>query len=113
MAAHGTRGDGRRREPDGSGAPDGLRSTRVEVEGREIVVLSHPLPSLAEATPDALEGLSGAEGAVAALLLAGCSYSEIAATRGTSLGTVKKQIQAIYRKLGIGTRSELAARFLG
>jgi DNA-binding CsgD family transcriptional regulator len=53
--------------------------------------------------------LSAAEREVVQALLAGCSNIEIARLRGTSSKTVGNQLHAIYRKLGVGSRSELAA----
>jgi DNA-binding CsgD family transcriptional regulator len=54
-------------------------------------------------------GLSAAEREVVLALLAGRSNLEIARLRGTSAKTVGNQLHAIYRKLGVGSRSELAA----
>lgn len=53
--------------------------------------------------------LSTAEREVVRAVLAGCSNLEIASTRGTSAKTVGNQLHAIYRKLGVGSRHELAA----
>jgi len=69
--------------------------------------LSWPLDARATADFDAR--LSGAERGVIALLLSGRTNAEIARLRRTSIGTVKKQVAAAYRKLGVGTRGELAA----
>ena len=44
-------------------------------------------------------------------MLAGMSTTAIAAERGRAERTIANQIAAIYRKLGVGSRSELAARF--
>lgn len=51
--------------------------------------------------------LSPAEYDVAMFLFKGCSPSEIAEMRGTSDGTVKAQLSAIYRKAGVQNRAEL------
>ncbi len=53
--------------------------------------------------------LSTAEKAVAERMLEGQSNSEIAAKLGKSTGTVKKQVESIYRKLGIHDRRRLIA----
>lgn len=54
--------------------------------------------------------LTAAERAVHALLLAGLSDAEIAAVRGTTRSTVTKQIDAVFRKLGVNSRRALIAR---
>ena len=56
--------------------------------------------------------LSPAEADVAGLLLKGASLREIAGLRRTSEATIRQQAQNVYRKSGLGTRSELAAYFL-
>jgi len=63
------------------------------------------------ASADAMVGLSVAECSVVAGLLGGHSYSQIAAVRGRSLRTVANQAASAYRKLGVGSRLELVARF--
>lgn len=56
--------------------------------------------------------LTAAEADVAGLLLKGASLREIAGLRRTSEATIRQQAQSVYRKSGLGTRSELAAYFL-
>ena len=58
------------------------------------------------------EGLSPAECEVARLALDGRSNDEIARTRGTSARTVANQLRAIYRKVGVVTREELAVALI-
>jgi DNA-binding NarL/FixJ family response regulator len=53
--------------------------------------------------------LSPAEQAITRLTLAGLSNRAIAQNRQTSVLTVGKQLQSIYRKLGCSSRAELAA----
>jgi DNA-binding CsgD family transcriptional regulator len=53
--------------------------------------------------------LSAAEREVARLLVAGASNREIAGRRGAAVRTVANQARAIYRKLGVASRAELAA----
>lgn len=53
--------------------------------------------------------LSRSERQVVLALLGGASNREIARARGTSDRTVANQIQSIYRKLGVRSRSELGA----
>jgi DNA-binding CsgD family transcriptional regulator len=57
-------------------------------------------------------GLTDAERDVALQLLKGLSHKEIATERHTNEGTVRQQALAIYRKAGLGGRSNLAAFFL-
>jgi DNA-binding NarL/FixJ family response regulator len=56
--------------------------------------------------------LTEAEREVALLLIKGLSHKEIAALRDTSERTVRQQALAMYRKSGLGGRSQLAAFFL-
>lgn len=96
-----------RRETRGR-QPEGLRASVVEA-GSTFLVLTFPLP------PAELDDplLTDAERAVARGLLAGRSNVEIAAARGTSARTVANQIQSVFRKLGVASRAELAARAAG
>jgi DNA-binding CsgD family transcriptional regulator len=55
------------------------------------------------------ERLTDAERAVTALAVVGMSNVEIANARGVSERTIANQLAAIYRKLGISSRFELAA----
>ncbi|WP_291727235.1 helix-turn-helix transcriptional regulator [Leisingera sp. F5] len=52
-------------------------------------------------------GLTPAELDVANFLVKGLSTAEIAAMRGSAEGTVKAQLNAIYRKSGTSSRAEL------
>ena len=54
--------------------------------------------------------LTAAERAVHALLLAGLSDAEIAKVRDTTRSTVTKQVDGVFRKLGVKSRRELIAR---
>lgn len=56
--------------------------------------------------------LTPAEADVAGLLLKGASLREIAVLRRTSEATIRQQAQNVYRKSGLGNRSELSAYFL-
>lgn len=69
----------------------------------DTVVVSAPVAPL---PPE----LSASERDVVARLLAGQSNGEIGQARGTSAKTVANQLHAIYRKLGVNSRDELAAR---
>jgi DNA-binding CsgD family transcriptional regulator len=53
--------------------------------------------------------LSGAERAVAVYAMKGFSNAEIADLRQTSVATIKSQMNAIFRKAGLGNRQQLIA----
>ena len=57
-------------------------------------------------------GLTSAERDVALFTLKGLSISEIADLRGTSVGTVKAQSNAIYKKADVSSRTQLVALFV-
>ncbi|HTO07958.1 MAG TPA: helix-turn-helix transcriptional regulator [Myxococcota bacterium] len=65
-------------------------------------------PAPARHTPDDL--LSPTERQVAELATRGRTDAEIAAARRTSRRTVANQLQHVYRKLGVHSRTELASR---
>ena len=56
--------------------------------------------------------LTPAERDVALFAVKGLSTAEIASLRQTSEGTVKAQTNAIYRKAGVGSRSQLLSLFI-
>lgn len=66
-----------------------------------------PPPSL---SPTGMARLTHAERDIVQRLLAGSSNAEIATARRRSVRTVANQIASIYRKLGVASRSDLAAR---
>jgi DNA-binding NarL/FixJ family response regulator len=77
----------------------------------ELLAAGEPLTVLMRSAPErASAPLSRAELEVAGLACRGRSDAEIAAQRGASSRTVENQLHAIYRKLGIHSRTELAAR---
>lgn len=86
-----------------------VRVSEIEVGGERCVVLSWPIEPVARAAPKRAT-LTAAERAVEALLLAGLSDAEIAELRGTTRSTVTKQVDAVFRKLGVKSRRELIAR---
>jgi DNA-binding CsgD family transcriptional regulator/cbb3-type cytochrome oxidase subunit 3 len=85
-----------------------LQATRFRAEAAEAVA------SFGAAIDKQLDrwSLTEAERDVARLLLRGLSHKEIANLRETSERTVRQQSLAVYRKSGLGGRSELAAFFL-
>lgn len=85
--------------------PRGLTARRMTLLGDEHIVLSFPIE-----TPEVPSTLTNAERAVALLVLEGSSDAQIAAARGVSKRTVANQIAAVFRKLGVRSRVELAAR---
>jgi DNA-binding CsgD family transcriptional regulator len=58
---------------------------------------------------EALRRLSEAEREVAAVAAEGFQSLQIAATLGKSVHTVRRQLESMYRRLGVGNRTELAA----
>ncbi|WP_370206174.1 helix-turn-helix transcriptional regulator [Pararhodobacter marinus] len=75
--------------------------------------LEHQVSLAARAFHDVVDarflqwGLTAAERDVAHFTVKGLSISEIAALRQSATGTVKSQLNAIYRKAGVGNRGEL------
>ena len=59
---------------------------------------------------DTTASLTPAERAIVRLVIAGQSNKEIAAHRGVSVKTVANQLAAIYDKLGVCSRFELASQ---
>lgn len=88
-------------------APSGLRATLAEsvLQGETLLIGTHPIMD-----ENQVAALTTAERAVLAALLAGSTNSDIARRRACSERTVANQVQAIFRKLGVRSRSELAAR---
>jgi DNA-binding NarL/FixJ family response regulator len=97
-------GRGRSREPI-EFRPAGLEVVDVNLGDENVVVLSYRLPEAA--SPRVL--LSPAQRQVLRLLLDGRSNVEIARERKRSPGTVAKQINEIYRRLGVQSRAGLAS----
>ena len=88
-------------------APSGLRARLAEVS------LSHEtlaVGSYALVDERQIEELTDSERDVLTHLVAGSTNDDIAKRRNTSDRTVANQVQSIYRKLSVSSRSELAAR---
>jgi DNA-binding NarL/FixJ family response regulator len=83
----------------------GVEVFELEVGGEALVIVSAPLH---EVEPD--RALTRAERAVARDAAAGLSNAEIARRRKRAVRTVANQLASIYRKLGVASRAELAAR---
>ncbi len=88
-------------------SPGGLRARLHAIELNGQTLAAGYLPSLDEAQ---LDVLSEAERDVALQLLAGATNADVAARRGAAERTVANQVQSIYRKLGVRSRGELAAK---
>lgn len=88
-------------------APTGLRATLAEaaVLGDTLLLGSYPLIPAAQ-----VQDLTDAERGVLAHLLAGSTNRDIAVRRDSSERTVANQVQMIFRKLGVHSRSALAAQ---
>lgn len=78
------------------------RWTTFHVGGVPFAVSSEPLPEA--------PSLTEAERGVLALLLEGLSNAEIAKRRKTSVRTVANQVASLFKKHGVSSRSELAAK---
>ncbi len=78
--------------------------TSLTVGEDELVVVRVPLPAAD------LGALPPAQREIAELLLAGLGNAEIARRRGRSERTVANQVAAIFRRFGVSSRAELAAK---
>ena len=87
------------------GKRSGARVTRI---GKNLVLLSVPVASLDEASA---ARLTDAERAVIELAASGLSNAAIARRRRCSPRTVANQLAGAYKKLGVGSRRELRAKF--
>jgi DNA-binding NarL/FixJ family response regulator len=88
-------------------SPRGIRARLAEVGLADEALLIGSTPPLDETK---LAGLTHAERAVLASLIAGSTNHDIAVRRTTSPRTVANQIQGIFRKFGARSRGELMAR---
>jgi DNA-binding NarL/FixJ family response regulator len=79
--------------------PEGARAHAL---GPDLILIEYPLP-IADIPAEFTE----AEQEVALLVFQGATDQEIASIRGVSAKTVSKQLEAIYRKLGVASRAEL------
>jgi DNA-binding NarL/FixJ family response regulator len=91
-------------------SPLGIRASLAEFElsGESLAAAGFPLLGA-----ECADALSDAEREIALDLLRGATVEAIAERRSRSPLTVETQIRAIYRKLGVGSRVELAARLAG
>lgn len=80
-----------------------VQITKLDLEDKELVVIR------IDPEVRSLDALSASEREVAGLLLDGLSNAEIAEIRGTSVRTIANQVASLFKKLGVRSRSELAA----
>jgi DNA-binding CsgD family transcriptional regulator len=85
-------------------APRDLVVETFEAGGHAFAILGWPA-----GRPPARPAMTPAEEAVLELLLAGFSNAEIALRRGRSARTVAHQVEAVFRRVGVGSRPELFA----
>ncbi len=78
------------------------------VDGREVLVFSVP-----QARVPHLDALTAVEREVVDRVLSGMRDADIARWRRRSVRTVEKQVASALRKLGLSSRSELAAAMAG
>lgn len=83
-------------------SPAGLTACTFESGEQHFAILEWPVPRVGT-------GLPPAQSETLDLLLAGLSNAEIARRRGRSIHTVAHQVDRIFRRLGVGSRSELFA----
>ena len=86
-------------------APEGLQQTALELDAEQYLVLRYPLRSWELPCV-----LTAAEQEIALAILAGQSRRDVAHARGTSVRTVSNLLSQVFRKLGVRSRIELAAR---
>jgi DNA-binding CsgD family transcriptional regulator len=88
--------------------PEGLEARSFMIEADEYVLLSFPVRE-PRGSLTGVDRLSPSERDIVARVLRGQSNRAIAADRRTSPRTVANQLAAIYSKLGVRSRRELAA----
>jgi DNA-binding CsgD family transcriptional regulator len=87
-----------------SNPPQDTRVSELQLHNRRFLVLSFEGEEAS-----LVDTLTIAEAAVALLALQGLSNQEIASARQAAPRTVANQLASVYRKLGVGSRVELAA----
>ncbi len=88
-------------------SPSGLRTAlaEVSVQGERLLLGAYPLIN-----EDRVKDLTETERRVLAHMISGSTNSDIAQRRQTSEYTIANQVQSIFRKLNVSSRSELASR---
>jgi DNA-binding CsgD family transcriptional regulator len=106
-----------RPSPPTLAGPPGLVVERFEVGGQTFAILEWPARGAGRAAAAVGDDagctgslqVSPAQREVLDLVLAGLSNAEIARRRGRSVHTVAHQVDAIFRRLEVGSRLELYA----
>ena len=94
----------------GANVSEGFRGFLVDLpDVRALPWMKIQAPKGLEKVPTATD-LGAGEKEVLALLLDGCDNASIARARGTSARTTANQVASIFRKLGVASRAELAAK---
>jgi DNA-binding CsgD family transcriptional regulator len=88
---------------------DPLAKARITRISDRLVLVSVPLETTLDAS--AASDLTAAEKDVVELTLSGLSNAAVASKRRCSARTVANQLAIAYKKLGVGSRRELRARF--
>jgi DNA-binding CsgD family transcriptional regulator len=91
-----------------SGDAAGARATTFQLAGDRFVLFEWPCRP-APLPAHVVARLTPAEQQVALLALGGATAAQIARRRRTSRHTVNNQLASVFRKLGVGSRWELAA----
>jgi DNA-binding CsgD family transcriptional regulator len=86
--------------------PDGLRANWLLYASDEYCVLSFPLGESRAAT---IRALTPTQRKITGYLLLGYSAAKIARICGISVRTAEKHTEAIFRRLKVGSRRELAS----
>src|SRR5262245_42254109 len=90
--------------PRGPTPPRKLAARRLDVGDSSVAIFSFPIETVD------LDLLTDAERDVVRRALAGNSNIEIARARGTAVRTVANLLARSFRKLGVASRRELAAK---
>lgn len=97
----------------GSGGPVALHAMAVKGRDDEYAfVVERPRPATLARVIMHAHGLTEREQQIAVAVLHGATSRHIARDFGVSVHTVNDHIEAIYGKLGVGSRGELSARLL-
>jgi DNA-binding CsgD family transcriptional regulator/PAS domain-containing protein len=124
LLARAPTGAGHLRVPQGEGRPALLLLAIPAGGGREAFALRRPATILLISQPDtdpggtrdqlaAIFGLTGAEAALAADLLAGSSVGEIAERRGRSVNTIRTHLARLMAKTGTQRQGALMRELMG
>lgn len=108
LAAHAARGETELSECRISEFPAPLAGANAPASAPRV----YQVVSVARPDLDIGSVLSGAEYAVARLLVEGKSYAEMALLRGTSVRTVANQVASVFQKVGVSGRSEFLSALI-